>query len=313
VTPIDNARRPRVADMESAMFCRDLIGALAATALCVGAGCAHAQDAAKAVAKDTLRDAARYDSARYPDWSGPMRWIATPGGNRYDPTKPAGRAQQAPLTAEYQAKFEAGLKDQAEGGPGTNLTYACLPSGLPRAMAGNQGLEFVVTPKVTHVIFSQDLPRRIHTDGRDWPEDVDPSFSGYSIGRWIDRNNDGRYDLLEVETRNFDGPRSFDNEGIPLHVDNQTIVKEQIFRDSRDPEIMHDVMTTIDHALTRPWTIDKTYRPLKNGDLLQDICTVGNKHVQIGRESFFLSADGFLMPTKKDQPPPDLRYFKPRK
>jgi hypothetical protein len=168
----------------------------------------------------------------------------------------------------------------------------------------------VVTPKVTHVIFVQAMPRRIYTDGRDWPDNVDSSYFGYSIGRWIDRGGNGRYDLLEVETRNFQGPRSFDNAGIPLHADNQTIIKEQIFRDSRDPEIIHDVMTTIDHALTRPWTIDKTYRPQRNRDWVQNICSVGNMHVQIGQDAYFLSADGLLMPTKKDQPPPDLRYFK---
>src|SRR5438874_3082416 len=39
----------------------------------------------------------KYNPARYPDWSGPMRFTAT-GGNRYDQTKRPGRAQQAPLT-----------------------------------------------------------------------------------------------------------------------------------------------------------------------------------------------------------------------
>jgi hypothetical protein len=292
------------------MFCRDAIGAFAVAVLCATASAALAQSISNDNPKDALKDASRYDPARYPDWSGPMRWIATPGGNRYDPMKPAGRAQQAPLTAEYQAKFEAGLKDQAEGGQGANQTYACLPGGMPRDMAGNQGLEFVVTPKVTHVIFVQAMPRRIYTDGRDWPDNVDPSYFGYSIGRWIDQDGSGRYDLLEVETRNFQGPRSFDNAGIPLHADNQTIIKERIFRDAQDPEIIHDVMTTLDHALTRPWTIDKTYRPLKNREWVQNICTVGNMHVQIGQDAYFLSADGLLMPTKKDQPPPDLRYFK---
>jgi hypothetical protein len=34
--------------------------------------------------------------------------------------------------------------------------------------------------------------------------------------------------------------------------------------------------------------------------------------VQIGKESYYLSADGLLMPTRKDQPPPDLKYFKRR-
>jgi hypothetical protein len=294
-------------------FCRKPIAALVVAALCVASGGTQAQKAAKETPKDASREASRdsvrYDPARYPDWSGPMRWVATPGGNRYDPMKPAGRGQQAPLTPEYQAKFEAGLKDQAEGGPGDNQTYSCLPGGMPRDMAGNQGLEFVVTPKVTHVLFSQAMPRRIYTDGRDWPANADPSFFGYSIGRWSGDDSEGRYTQLDVETRNFLGPRSFDNAGIPLHADNQTIIKEHMFRDREHPETIHDVMTTIDHALAHPWTIDKAYRPV-NRDLVQNICNVGNMHVQIGNSSYFLSADGLLMPTKKDQPPPDLKYFK---
>jgi hypothetical protein len=32
--------------------------------------------------------------------------------------------------------------------------------------------------------------------------------------------------------------------------------------------------------------------------------------VVIGPENYYLSWDGFLMPAKKDQLPPDLRYFK---
>ena len=39
-------------------------------------------------------------------------------------------------------------------------------------------------------------------------------------------------------------------------------------------------------------------------------CGEGNNHVVIGNEGYFLSGDGYLMPTKKDQAPPDLRYFK---
>jgi hypothetical protein len=279
------------------MPCRISIGAALLALLCT-AGVAGAQD-----------DASRYDPSRYPDWSGPMRWTLGRGGNRYDQYKPVGLGQEAPLTPEYQAIFEAGLKDQHEGGQGANQTFSCLPGGMPRDMAGNQGLEFVVTPKVTHVIFVHQMPRRIYTDGRDWPTDAEPSYFGYSIGHWIDEDHDGKFDVLEVETRNFMGPRSFDNAGIPLHADNQTIIKERIFRDRQNAGLLHDVMTTIDHALTRPWTVDKTYRYTRNRDFVQNICTVGNMHVQIGKEAYFLSADGLLMPTKKDQAPPDLRYF----
>ena len=36
----------------------------------------------------------------------------------------------------------------------------------------------------------------------------------------------------------------------------------------------------------------------------------GNVHIVIGKENYYLSADGLLMPAKKNQAPPDLRYFK---
>jgi hypothetical protein len=291
------------------MSYRSSISAIALAVLCIASSAAQAQDASKNEA--AKNDALKYDASKYPDWSGPMRWIAAVGGgNRYDSSKPSGRGQQAPLTPEYQAIFEAGLKDQAAGGQGANQTYSCLPGGMPRDMAGNQGLEFVVTPKVTHVLFIQATPRRIYTDGRDWPDSVDPSFYGYSIGKWSEPDQEGRYSLLEVETRNFNGPRSFDNAGIPLHADNQTVIKERIYRDKQNAEIIHDEMTTIDHALTHPWTVDKTYRLQKNPHWVQNICSVGNMHVQIGKDGYFLSADGLLMPVKKDQAPPDLKYFK---
>jgi hypothetical protein len=35
--------------------------------------------------------------------------------------------------------------------------------------------------------------------------------------------------------------------------------------------------------------------------------------VVVGKEYYFLSGDGYLMPTRKDQPPPDPRYFKTAK
>jgi len=42
----------------------------------------------------------------------------------------------------------------------------------------------------------------------------------------------------------------------------------------------------------------------------EDVCAEGNVHVDIGGQAYFLSSDGLLMPTLKNQPPPDLKYFK---
>jgi hypothetical protein len=252
-----------------------------------------------------------FDEAKYPNLKG--QWRPVGGPMRFDPSKPWGPGQQAPLNAEYQALFDADVKDQEAGGQGLDLTYTCLSPGMPRVTNGYGQMEFVVTPKTTHILVMHIHDnRRIFTDGRDWPAEIEPTFLGYSIGRWIDTDGDGRYDLLEVETRGFRGPRTYDTSGIPLHSDNQTIVKESISFDKSDPAVLHDVVTVFDDALTRPWTVTKSYvREAVAQPYWREVnCAENNEHVQIGDQSYMLSGDGYLMPTKKGQPPPDLRYFK---
>ena len=233
-----------------------------------------------------------------------------------DESKPVGLGQEAPLTPEYQAIYEANLADQAKGGQGIDPTYTCLSPGMPRVMIAYAPMEVVVTPETTYVLMEHIHDnRRIHTDGRPFPNnmDEDPQFSGYSIGKWLDEDNDGRYDVLEVETRGMKGPRVFDASGIPLHSDNKTFVKERIYLDKANPNLLHDDITTIDNALTRPWVVKKTYRRAVTDKPIwwrEDVCAEGNAHVGIGKENYFLSADGLLMPAKKGQPPPDLRYFR---
>jgi hypothetical protein len=258
-----------------------------------------------------IAGAQAWDDAKYPDFKGQWRPIGGPG--RFDISKPAGRGQQAPLTAEYQAIFEANLKDQAAGGQGTTPTYKCLSPGMPRVTNGYGEIEFIVTPDTTYILVDHILDdRRIFTDGRDWPADIEPSFLGYSIGRWIDTGGNGRFDVLEVETRGFKGPRAYDASGLPLHHDNQTVVMERLFIDKADSNIAHDEVTVLDHALTRPWTVTKNYRrdPNLRPHWTEEDCG-DNGHVAIGNDDYMLSAEGILMPTRKDQPPPDLRYFKP--
>ena len=249
------------------------------------------------------------DASKYPDWSG--QWMRAGGGAGFDPNKPTGRGQEAPLTPEYQAIFEAGLADYAQGGQGNNPTYLCIPGGMPRMMTAPEGVEFVVTPATTYLLFGDNLPRRIYTDGRARPQDAEPSYAGYSIGKWLDTTGTGRFDTLEVETRNMKGPRTFDGAtGIPLHKDNETVVMERIYLDKSDPDLLHNDITTIDHALTRPWTVNKTYRRQQKAIWLEDSCAENNTHVSIGDQDYVKSWDGLLMPARKDQPPPDLRYFK---
>ena len=166
------------------------------------------------------------------------------------------------------------MADQANGGLGNYPTARCFPGGMPRVMASPR-LEYVITPEITYILGGAGNieNRRIFTDGRAWPKEgeVDPSYIGYSIGRWIDENGDGRYDVLEVETRGpFKGPRAYDHSGLPLHFDNQSTFKERFYLDKNNPNILHDEITVFDNALTRPWSVDKTFRRNSNSYLNWD-------------------------------------------
>ncbi len=253
-----------------------------------------------------------FDELKYPNWKGQWLRLET-GPVKFDPDKPL-RQQGAPLTPEYQAIFEANLRDQDAGGQGANPTYTCLSPGMPRVMNAYEPMEIVVTPDTVHILMQNihDM-RRIYTDGRGLPADVEPTFAGYSTGRWIDDDGDGRYDVLEVETRALKNPRTYDASGIPFHADAETVIKERMFGDKSDASLLHDEITTYDHALTRPWTVTKTYR--RNTEprpfWRETVCAENNNHVAIAREGYMLSSDGLLMPTRKNQPPPDTRYFQP--
>jgi hypothetical protein len=248
------------------------------------------------------------EQPRLPDWSG--QWVRAPGmGLGWDPTKPMGLGQQAPLTPEYRAIFDAVRADKAEGGFGGDRTALCLPHGMPRMMIAIYPIEFVVTPKITYVLTDYTTDRRIFTDGRDWPSEVLPSFTGYSIGKWIHEDGDGRFDVLEVETRGFKGPRTFEGSGMPLHEDNATVIRERIGLDRSDPNLLRAETTIDDHALTRPWTVNHLYRRVTQPVWNFVDCTENNPHILVGKEYYMVSGDGYLMPTKRDQSAPDLRYF----
>jgi hypothetical protein len=247
------------------------------------------------------------ENAKYPEMRGAWQ---RPGAAQWDPTKPPGLRQQAPLTPEYQAVFEANLAEAAAGGQEYNPQVKCLPSGMPRVMIAYEPLELILTPEVTYIRFDQlGENRRIYTDGRAWPEKITPSFEGYSIGKWVDQDAEGRYGALEVETRALKGPRTLDASGLPLHPDNQTIVKERIFLDPANPNRLHDQITTVDHAYTRPWTVTRDYNREAKPLWVETNCAAENHYVSLEKETYFITVDGYLMPTKKNQPLPDLKAF----
>ena len=188
-----------------------------------------------------------------------------------------------------------------------------MPAGMPLMMIAFRPLEFVVTPETTYVLIGgSDALRRIFTDGRDWPE-TSSRPSGLFDRQLDRRGRRRRYDVLEVETRGRSRARALTTPpACRCTFDNQSIFKERIFLDKADPNVLHDEITVIDHALTRPWVVDKRY--VRNADPRSEwpesVCAEYNAWVFIEKQPYYLSSDGYLMPAKKDQGPPDLKYFK---
>src|SRR5438874_821834 len=118
----------------------------------------HASFAAVAIALAaslilTVSSAEGADDAKYPSWKG--QWIPVHGAEAqghsatFDPAKPEGPGQQAPLTPEYQRVLGDSMAAQAQGGVGNDPTAQCFPAGMPRMMT-YEAQEYVITQDVTY-------------------------------------------------------------------------------------------------------------------------------------------------------------------
>jgi hypothetical protein len=247
------------------------------------------------------------DFGKYPNFRG--QWVRTGNPNNWREL-----AGPPPLTPEYQKIFDDITADLKAGGPGNWPSTFCTPAGMPAMMSFYDPAEIIVMPDITYILISHndDSYRRIYTDGREWPKDPELTFAGYSIGKWVDEDSNGKYGALEVETRFLKLPRGYDTSGLPFHSDGQTVIKERIYLDKADPNTLYDQITVLDHAMTRPYTkLQKVTRnPNPHPVWHSDVCSEDNTWVKIGNEPYYLSADGKLMPSKKNQAPPDLTYFK---
>src|SRR4051812_30587514 len=85
--------------------------------------------------------ASAQDERNYPDFT--AQWSRAPAGGQWDPSRPGGLRQQAPLTPEYQALLEAAVKEIVTGDQQFNVQARCYPSGMPRLMIAYEPLEFI--------------------------------------------------------------------------------------------------------------------------------------------------------------------------
>jgi hypothetical protein len=145
----------------------------------------------------------------------------------------------------------------------------CLPQGLPRTDINSYSpFKILQTPGLIAVLYEVDnTHRQIYTDGRTLPVDPQPTWGGYSVGRW-----DG--DTLVVDAAGFNDETWLDSGGHP-HSD-ALRVHERFHR--RDFGHM-DLSVTVDdpRMYTKPFTIKVTELLQADTDILESVCNENEK------------------------------------
>ena len=145
----------------------------------------------------------------------------------------------------------------------------CLPQGLPRTDINSYApFKILQTPGVIAVLYEVDnTHRQIYIDGRPLPTDPQPTWGGYSVGRW-------EGDTLVVDVAGFNDRTWLDSGGHP-HSDALRI-QERFHR--RDFGHM-DLTVTVDDPkmYTKPFTIKVTEVLLPDTDILESVCNENEK------------------------------------
>jgi hypothetical protein len=139
----------------------------------------------------------------------------------------------------------------------------CLPHSIPDQMLLSIPIKIVQTPGLTLILYEEFARfRQVFTDGRPPAPVGNPSWLGYSIGKW-------ESDWFVVDTRGFNDKSWLDDSGRPHSEALHTIEK---FR-RRDFGHM-DVEITIDdpETYTRPFTIPLQFEYLADTDMIEDVC-----------------------------------------
>ncbi len=201
--------------------------------------------------------------AKLPDWSG----VWDPTFMRPQP----GQAPPAPpkFTPAYQKQWDKyqALNKKQKGLNFVSAVSSCVPPGVPQSMLQPYPIEFLFTPgRVTILIETDHLIRRIYMDPSQAPENPDPSYQGTSVGHW-------EGDTLVVETSAI-LPETSPVNGINGHSD-QLHVTERIHL--VNPDTLEITTTRTDPAVfTEPYTTTAYYKRHRDWKIMEYVCEQNN-------------------------------------
>jgi hypothetical protein len=147
----------------------------------------------------------------------------------------------------------------------------CLPQGVPKIDAVAYPWKMVQTPISVVIIYETfTYWRQIFTDGREMDPNANPTWMGYSTGKW-----DG--DTFVVGTKGFNGKAWLDQLGRPS-TDKLHVIER--FRRTDYGHMKIDVTIDDPGAYTRPWTVSQEVHLRPGWEPGEFICNENNKDVE---------------------------------
>jgi hypothetical protein len=168
----------------------------------------------------------------------------------------------------YQPWAAELVKRRAAGIGKDDPVALCKPAGALRLLTYPPYRKLIQMPGLIVILSERDVTfRQIFLDARPLPKDPNPSFNGYSVGRW-----DG--DTLIVETIGFRDGIWLDRRGSPL---TEAARMTERFRRTNFGNL--DIEVTIDDpkAYTKPWTAKLHQMLVPDTDLLEYYCQDNEK------------------------------------
>lgn len=170
------------------------------------------------------------------------------------------KPEDAPIRPEAAAVFGRHAKAFGKDSPGSH----CLPMGVPNTELIAAPFKIIQTAGVLVMLLEVDNShRQIYTDGRPLPADPQPSWQGYSIGKW-------EGDTLVVDSAGFNDKSWLDAIG---HTHSEALRVQERYR-RRDFGHM-EMQVTIDDpkTFTKPFTFKVNQLLIPDSDILETVCT----------------------------------------
>ena len=177
---------------------------------------------------------------------------------------------------EIQPWAAALVRQRAEDLQKDHMSVQCLPWG-PSYSNSARKAKIVQTPGLILTLDEDLTYRQIFLDGRSLEKDPNPSWMGYSVGRW-------EGDTLVVDSYGFNDRTWLDRDG---HPHSEALRMTERYRRQDFGHMQIEITLNDPQVYARPWTVALSAELNPDTDLLESVCNESHHSLEhwVGKAS----------------------------